>query len=97
MPALLLAVLFASSAALQQAPSRGKVARTSRRAVVGARGGDDVATNTRPVEAVLQPLSFLFVLSVAVVALAPAPHLIQKLGAQRATSLQKRLRPTLCI
>merc|ERR1740130_259326 len=54
------------------------------RAAVGSlSGGEQVL---RP-ERALQPLSFIFVLSVAIVALAPAPALISELGSERATRL----------
>ena len=61
-------------------------AATADRPATALRGGETAAAAARP-ERVLQPLSFIFVLSVAVVALAPAPALIARLGAPRATEL----------
>ena len=55
-------------------------------AAVPSRGGGAGVVALRP-ERALRPLSFLFVLSVAVVALAPAPALIEQVGSERATAL----------
>ena len=82
---------FLAIAALQAhglvAPKSSLRAPRKPATVVAARGGGGgVAVAVRP-ERALKPLSFMFVLSVAVVALAPAPALIDALGSERATAL----------